>query len=58
MSKLWIDPYKASARGIAYESWSYVVHHQTLDPARCSAAGIPPDDWSLLRWLEQKEASP
>jgi len=26
---IWIDPYEASAHGVKYKSWRWVIDHQT-----------------------------
>jgi len=51
---VWIDPYKAEARGIKYEHWRHAVEHG-LDPYECESAGIPYEEWRKLQELAEEE---
>ena len=53
--RFWIDPYKAEAYGISYESWRLVMEKQTLDPYECEAMGIPYEEWKKLRELAEED---
>jgi hypothetical protein len=50
---VWVDPYEASAHGVKYKSWRWVIDHQTLDPYACEAVGIPYEEWRKLERLRR-----